>query len=98
SVLLGMEEVLTAPQSPWQNPFAERPIGTLQRECLNLMILSASHLRRTLTSYLRYYHASRTHLGLAKQCPFARAVSSAGNIVEIPQIDGLHHRYERVAA
>jgi transposase InsO family protein len=96
---LGMEEVITAPQSPWQNPYAERLVGTLRRECLNhFVILNAKHLRRTLTLYFRYYHASRTHLGLAKQCPLAREVTNAGRIVEIPQIGGLHHRYERLSA
>ena len=96
---LGIEEVLTAPQSPWQNPYAERLVGTLRRECLNhFVILNARHLKRTLTLYFRYYHASRTHLGLAKQCPYAREVSSAGSIVEVPHLGGLHHRYERVAA
>jgi transposase InsO family protein len=96
---LGMEEVLTAPQSPWQNPYAERLIGSIRRECLNhFVILNASHLKRSLTSYLRYYHESRTHLALDKQCPFSRSVSSAGRIVKIPQVGGLHHRYERIAA
>jgi len=96
---LGIEEVPTAPQSPWQNPYAERLVGTLRRECLNhFVILNARHLKRTLTLYFRYYHASRTHLGLAKQCPYAREVSSAGSIVEVPHLGGLHHRYERVAA
>lgn len=42
--------------------------------------------------------ASRTHLGLDKQCPFHRQVSSIGKTIEIPQLGGLHHRYERVAA
>ena len=96
---LGMEEVLTAPQSPWQNPYAERLVGSIRRECLNhFVILSARHLKRTLSLYFRYYHASRTHLGLAKQCPFPRPVLSVGKIIEIPQIGGLHHRYERAAA
>ena len=72
---LGMEQVLTAPQSPWQNPYAERLIGTIRRECLNhFVILNALHLRRTLRLYFRYYHASRTHLGLAEQCPFPATV------------------------
>jgi len=96
---LGIEQVLTAPQCPWQNPYVERLIGSIRRECLNhFVILNARHLKRTLGLYLRYYHASRTHLGLAKQCPFPRHVSSAGRIIEIPQIGGLHHRYERIAA
>jgi hypothetical protein len=96
---LHMEEILTAPRSPWQNPYAERLIGSIRRDCLNhFVILNARHLRRTLASYFAYYHGSRTHLGLDKQCPFPRQVSSIGRIIEIPQLGGLHHRYERVAA
>ena len=96
---LHMEEVLTAPQSPWQNPYAERLIGSIRRDCLNhFVILNARHLKRTVASYFAYYHGSRTHLGLDKQCPFPRQVSSIGRIIEIPHLGGLHHRYERIAA
>ena len=96
---LGMQEILTAPQSPWQNPYAERLIGSIRRECLNhYIILNARHLKRTLSSYFRYYHESRTHLSLGKQCPFPRETLTVGKIVAIPQLGGLHHRYERTAA
>ena len=96
---LRMEEVLTAPRSPWQNPYAERLIGSIRRDCLNhFVILNARHLKKTLASYFAYYHWSRTHLGLDKQCPFPRPVSTIGRIIEIPQLGGLHHRYERVTA
>jgi len=96
---LDMEEVLTAPQSPWQNPYVERLIGSIRRDCLNhFVIFNARHLKRTLTSYFVYYHGSRTHLGLDKQCPIPRPVSSIGKIIKIPQLGGLHHRYERFAA
>jgi hypothetical protein len=96
---LHIEEVLTAPQSPWQNPYAERLIGSIRRDCLNhFVILNARHLKKTLASYFAYYHGSRTHLGLKKQCPLVRQVSSMGRIIEIPQLGGLHHRYERIAA
>jgi len=96
---LGMKEVLTAPHSPWQNPYVERLIGSIRRECLNhFVILNARHLKRTLALYLRYYHESRSHLGLGKQCPFPRQVCSVGRVIAIPQLAGLHHRYERVAA
>ena len=96
---LGMQEILTAPRSPWQNPYAERLIGSIRRECLNhYIILNARHLKRTLSSYFRYYHRSRTHLSLDKQCPFPREVLKVGKIVAIPQLGGLHHRYERIAA
>jgi len=96
---LHIEEVLTAPRSPWQNPYAERLIGSIRTDCLNhFVMLNARHLRRTLASYFAYYHESRTHLGLDKQCPIPRQVSRIGRIIEIPQLGGLHHRYERVAA
>jgi putative transposase len=96
---LGMEEVVTAPQSPWQNPYAERLIGSIRRECLNhFVILSARHLRKTLARYFDYYHRARPHLALGKQCPVPRQVASTGRIIRIPQLGGLHGRYERVAA
>jgi putative transposase len=96
---LHMEEVLTAPRSPWQNPYAERLIGSIRRDCLNhFVILNVRHLKKTLAAYFAYYHGSRTHLGLDKQCPFPRPVSSIGRITAIPQLGGLHHRYERIAA
>ena len=96
---LEMEQVLSAPRSPWQNPYAERLIGSIRRECLDhFVILNARHLKRTLSSYFAYYHGSRTHLGLDQQCPQARQVSSVGRIVKIPHLGGLHHRYERIVA
>jgi len=96
---LRIEEVLTAARSPWQNPYAERLIGSIRRDCLDhFIILNARHLKRTLASYFRYYHESRTHLGLDKQCPIPRQVARAGRIIAIPQLGGLHHRYERIAA
>ena len=96
---LQIEEVLTAPRSPWQNPYAERLIGSIRRDCLNhFVILTSRHLKRTLASYFAYYHGSRTHLGLDKECPLPRQVPREGRIVAIPELGGLHHRYERVAA
>jgi hypothetical protein len=32
---LQVEEVLTAPRSPWQNPYVERLIGSIRRDCLD---------------------------------------------------------------
>lgn len=94
-----LEEVLTAPESPWQNADAERLIGSIRRDCLNhFVVLNARHLKRTLAAYFRYYHQSRTHLGLGKQCPIECPVMDRGAIVERPELGGLHHRYEREAA
>lgn len=36
---IGIDEVLTAPRSPWQNPYAERLVGSVRRECLDHMIV-----------------------------------------------------------
>ncbi len=98
---MGIAEVISAPASPWQNPYVERLIGSIRRECLDhVIIINEAHLRRVLTTYTRYYHQTRTHLGLEKDAPDHRPVSgtSTGPIVEIPEVGGLHHRYERRAA
>jgi putative transposase len=98
---IGIEEILTAPRSPWQNPFCERLIGSVRRDCLNhVIILGESHLRKILARYFRYYHKYRTHLSLAKDAPEPRAIQGAelGKVIEIPEVGGLHHHYERRAA
>jgi len=98
---MGIEEVITAPRSPWQNPFAERLLGTVRRDCLNhVIVLGEAHLRRTLTRYFRYYHNFRTHLSLEKDAPTPRAIhqASVGQVIEVSEVGGLHHHYERRAA
>ena len=64
------------------------------------MIFNESHLRRVLSSYVDYYQSTRTHLSLDKDCPDPRLIQSRriGRVVAIPQVGGLHHRYERLAA
>ena len=99
--VMGIEEVVTAPRSPWQNPFVERVIGSIGRECLDhIIVFNERHLRRVLSSYFDYYHGSRTHLALRKDTPSGRPIQSAdsGKIVAFPKVGGLHHRYERMAA
>ncbi len=98
---MGVEEVVTAPRSPWQNPYVERLIGSVRRECLNhVIVLNERHLRRILVSYLDFYHRSRTHLSLGKDTPDGRSAQpdGTGKIVSFPQVGGLHPRYERLAA
>ncbi len=98
---LGIAEVLTAPRSPWQNPYIERLIGSVRRECLNhVIVLNEHHLRRLLRSYFPYYHGARTHLALAKQCPAPRRIQppDQGRVIAIPHVGGLHHEYVRRAA
>lgn len=82
-------------------PRAERLIGSIRRECLDhVIVLGEAHLRRVLRSYFSYYLRWRTHLSLDMDCPQARPVQPpvAGEIVEVPEVGGLHHHYERRAA
>ncbi len=98
---MGIEQVLTAPRSPWQNPYCERVIGTLRRECIDhVIVLGEQHLRRILRRYLEYYHSSWTHLALDKDTPKLRKRESTdeGKVIALPMVGGLHHRYTRVAA
>jgi putative transposase len=97
---LGIEEILTAPHSPWQNPYVERLIGSVRRDCLDHVIaLSEAHLRRILKEYFYYYHNFRTHLSLEKNSPVPREVEPPpkGRLIAIPLVGGLHHCYRRVA-
>ena len=98
---MGIKEVVIAPRSPWQNPYVERLIGSIRRDCLDhVIILHERHLRRLLTSYFQYYHHWRTHRALGMDCPVPRPVQGpeVGLIWEVPEVGGLHHHYERRAA
>ena len=98
---MGIEELRTAPRSPWQNAYAERLVGSIRRECLDHMIVvNDTGLVRVLSQYLTYYHQSRTHLALAKDSPQPRPIAppTLGRVVAIPLVGGLHHRYDRRAA
>ena len=96
-----IQQVLSAPRSPWQRAYVERVIGTIRRECLDhVIVFNEASLYRHVKSFVAYYHESRTHLSLAKDAPSPRPVQGpeAGRIIAVPQVGGLHHRYERRAA
>jgi putative transposase len=98
---MAIEEVVTAPRSPWQSAYVERIIGSIRRECLDhIIIFDERHLRRMLSAYFQYHQHSRTHLSLCKDCPEPRPIQtpSTGTVIAFPQVGGLHHRYERRAA
>jgi hypothetical protein len=83
------------------NAYLERLIGSIRRECLDhVIVLNETGLRRVLKSYFAYYEQSRTHLSLGKDAPISRPIQppAMGRVVQIPQVGGLHHRYERFAA
>src|SRR3979409_6278 len=64
-----------------QNPYVERLIGTVRRDCLDhVLIFGERHLRRVLTLYSLYYNETRTHVGLCKNAPRRRAVQRSGII------------------
>ena len=97
---LNIREVLIAPRSPWQNPYAEQLIGSIRRECLDhVIVFNELHLKRLLGAYFTYYHAARTHLALDKQCPVPRSVESSdqGSVIAFPHLGGLHHECRRAA-
>ncbi len=94
-------EVVTAPRSPWQNAYVERVIGSIRRERLDhFVIFNERHLRRVLSAYVDYYQRTRTHLSLNKDCPDPRPITPRriGKVIAVPQVGGLHYRYERLAA
>ena len=98
---MGVEEIKTAPRSPWQNPFAERLIGSIRRECLDhVIVFNERSLKRILRSYVDYYQNFRTHLSPNKDAPITRQVQppKLGRVIEMPVVGGLHHRYLRKAA
>ena len=98
---MNIQQVRTAPRAPWQNAYVERVIGSIRRECLDhVIVTNAAGLHRILLDYIAYYMRSRTHLALGKDTPCPRPVTplSAGRIVAIPEVGGLHHRFDRIAA
>ena len=99
--ILGIEEVITAARSPWQNPYCERVIGSIRRDCLDhVIVFNEWHLRRVLREYFSYYHTCRTHLSLNKDPPETRVIElpESEKVVAFPRVGGLHHRYARIAA
>ena len=98
---MGIKQVLSAPRSPWQRAYVERVIGSIRRECLDyIIVINELSLHQHLREFVDYYHNSRTHLSLDQDTPAPRAVQSEefGRVIALPQVGGLHHRYERRAA
>jgi transposase InsO family protein len=89
---LNIQDVPTVPRSPWQNAYAERVIGSIRRECSNHMILLGErHLRRIISSYVRYYNQTPTHLSLGKDAPEGRREQppDQGRVIELKRVGGL---------
>ena len=98
---LNISEVIIARRSPWQNPYAERVIGSIRRECLDhVIVLGERHLKRIVSKYVDYYNGARTHLSLDKAAPNRRSVQplEQGRVIELKRVGGLHHQHVRMAA
>ena len=96
--MLGITEVISAPKSPWQNPFVERVIGTSRRECIDHVIpFGRRHLLGLLREFVDYYHEARQHSSLCGNSPTPRRVQAVGELRGQPVLGGLHHRYPRAA-
>lgn len=97
----GMNEVPTAPASPWQNAYAERLIGSMRRECFDhAIVFGERHCRKLAKQYANYYNLARTHLSLDKDAPVSRPAQpdELGEILSRSHLAGLHHEYYRKAA
>src|SRR5258708_14121193 len=98
---MGIKQALISPKSPWQNPFVERLVGSIRRECLDrVIVFNERQLRRILESYFQYYHNARPHRSLDHDSPVPRPVElpDCGKVIELPLVGGLHHHYLRQAA
>jgi transposase InsO family protein len=94
---MGIRDRRISPQSPWQNGYAERLIGSIRRECIDhVIVFGERHLRHLLRSYLDYYNETRTHLSLDKDAPVSRAIEAVGRVFGRPVLGGLHHQYGRI--
>ncbi len=96
---MGIKEVISARKSPWQNPYVERVIGSIRRECTDHIIaLGERHLLQTLLRYVAYYNQARCHLSVERNAPEPRWVEdSPGEVVATAHLGGLHHSYGRAA-
>ncbi len=96
-----IKQVLSAPRASSQRAHVERVIGTIRRECLDhVIVFGERDLRCWFKLFLAYYHQTRTHLSPDKDAPEPRPVQDRGlgRVISIPEVGGLHHRYERRAA
>jgi len=96
--LMHMEPTRTSYQSLWQNGVAERFVGTVRRELLDhVIVLNERHLRQLMAAFVTYCNVDRKHIGVGKNAPLGRPVEQrpglASNVVSLPRVGGLHHRY-----
>jgi hypothetical protein len=92
-------------RAPRANAICERMIGTLQRECLDrMLILGRRHLETVLAEYVEHYNSHRPHRSLGQRSPSAPDSTPlvAGDIDRArlrraDRMGGLIHEYRIVA-
>ena len=95
---LHIEEVLTAPRSPWQNPYAERLIGSIRRDCLNHFVILNAGISREPWPRISLTTTDRGPIwGSTSNVPFLGEYRAWEESSRFRKLGGLHHRYERVA-
>ncbi|WP_251670923.1 MULTISPECIES: integrase core domain-containing protein [unclassified Sporosarcina] len=99
----GIASKKTAYRSPWQNPYAERVIGTVKRELLDHIIpLNERHLHFLLREYISYYNNDRTHQGIDGKTPitsptYLQTSAEETKLEAMPVLNGLYHTYKKAA-
>jgi putative transposase len=97
---MGLKQLRISPRAPWQNGFAERFVGTIRRELLDhVIVVGERHLLRLVRDYVRFYNDDRPHMALDGDAPAGRAMEGpeGGDVIALPRVGGLHHRYSRAA-
>lgn len=110
---LRLRVLKTPPRTPKANSFCERLIGSIRRDCLDLLIpLGENHLRRLLCQWVHHYNHGRPHSSLGPGIPdppqglpvelraHRHELPNGCNVVATPVLAGLHHEYslEELAA
>jgi transposase InsO family protein len=104
---MGLHVIKTPVRTPVANAIGERVIGTMQRECLELVIaLGESHLRAILKAWVAHYNKGRPHMSLGPGIPQPAALLPVSlqtkrhrlpeqlSVISRPILGGLHHKYE----
>jgi transposase InsO family protein len=110
---MGLTVLKTPVRAPQANAFCERVIGTIRRECLDLLIpLSERHVRAMLREWVGHCNRGRPHASLGPGIPEGSLVAPVGResdgrsvpagwrVAATPILSGRHHEYrlERQAA
>ena len=103
---LGLRVLKTPPQTPQANALCERLLGTLRRECLDLVIpLTENHLRYLLHFWVPHYNHGRPHMALGPGLPqpspsvpvslqaHRHRLPPPVSVGVRPILGGLHHEY-----